>query len=320
MIALSTQNPANKGSVAGGDPRDFAWPPKVDLFGVAVSPTTYDEAVAVILRAARRRIPGVVACHAVHALVTAAGDPVMRKRVNGFDMVTPDGQPVRWALNLLHDTTLKDRVYGPELMLRLCREAARAGISIYLYGGSPEVVERLRVNLLQKCPALEIAGYESPPYRSLTEAEDRAAVERINASGAGLVFVGLGCPKQDVFAYEHRETVRGVQLCVGAAFDFHSGAKPSAPAWMQRRGLEWLYRLIREPRRLWRRYLVTNTVFLLRLGLALCRARRLRRQRQRRRAPRKAHGCRPRRNRRASVLAADTIETFTCPGNPESPT
>jgi len=167
---------------------------------------------------------------------------------------------------------------------------------------------------------LEIAGYESPPYRRLTEAEDRAAVERINASGAGLVFLGLGCPKQDVFAYEHRESVRGVQLCVGAAFDFHSGAKPIAPAWMQRRGLEWLYRLIQEPHRLWRRYLVTNTVFLLRVGLALCRVQQLRRQRQRWRATRKAHGCGPRRNRRARALAADTIETFTCPGNPEFPT
>ena len=289
MIAPWNQRSAGGGSAATPDGRDFAWPPKVHLLSVAVSPTTYDEAVAVIIAAARRRIRGIVACQAVHALVTAAGDPAMRERVNGFNVVAPDGQPVRWAMNLLHDTSLKQRVYGPELMLRLCREAASAGISIYLYGGSPEVVEQLRANLVQRYPGLDIAGYESPPYRGLTAAEDRAVVERINASGAGLVFVGLGCPKQDVFAHEHRETITAVQLCVGAAFDFHAGAKPIAPAWMQRRGLEWLYRLIREPRRLWRRYLVTNTIFLVRLGLALCSVRRVRRQRRRWRAIRRGN-------------------------------
>jgi N-acetylglucosaminyldiphosphoundecaprenol N-acetyl-beta-D-mannosaminyltransferase len=108
------------------------------------------------------------------------------------------------------------------------------------------------------CPALVIAGFESPPFRALTEAE---AALRINASGAGLVFIGLGCPKQEAFAYRHRHSIRAVQVCVGAAFDFHAGVKPTAPAWMQKRGLEWLYRLIKEPGRLWKRYLVTNTTY-----------------------------------------------------------
>src|SRR5204863_3570670 len=155
------------------------------------------------------------------------------------------------------------------LMLRLCRAAAAAGVSIYLYGGNPAVAEKLRANLLAACPGLEIAGYEAPPFRALTPDEDEAVVERINASGAGLVFIGLGCPKQDHFAFEHRDRLRAVQLCVGAAFDFHAGVKKMAPAWMQRRGLEWLFRLGQEPGRLWRRYLVTNSRFVAKLGVAL---------------------------------------------------
>jgi N-acetylglucosaminyldiphosphoundecaprenol N-acetyl-beta-D-mannosaminyltransferase len=147
-------------------------------------------------------------------------------------------------------------------MLRLCRRAAEEGVSIYLYGGGPEVLNKLQDNLRRECPGLQIAGSESPPFRELTAAEDDSVVERINASGAGLVFIGLGCPKQDLFAYDHRERLRGVQLCVGAAFDFHAGAKPMAPQWMQRSGLEWLFRLIHEPRRLFRRYLVTNSIFV----------------------------------------------------------
>jgi N-acetylglucosaminyldiphosphoundecaprenol N-acetyl-beta-D-mannosaminyltransferase len=158
---------------------------------------------------------------------------------------------------------LRDRVYGPELMLRLCRRAAEEGVSVYLYGGvNDELLDKLRWNLTAKFPKLQIAGAESPPFRPLSEEEDERVVRRINESGAGLVFIGLGCPKQDHFAFEHREKLNGVQICVGAAFDFHAGVKKIAPAWMQRRGLEWLYRLLSEPRRLFRRYLVTNSIFV----------------------------------------------------------
>jgi exopolysaccharide biosynthesis WecB/TagA/CpsF family protein len=244
------------------------WPRKVDLFGIGMTPTTYDEATEAILAAAARRESAVVACQAVHAVMTACSDPELKRRVNAFEMLTPDGQPVRWAMNLLHRTRLRERVYGPELTLRLCRAAAERGVSIYLYGGSPEVLEKLQAALLSLCPGLQIAGAESPPFRPLSPEEDEAVIERINASGAGLVFIGLGCPKQDHFAFEHRGAIRAVQLCVGAAFDFHAGAKPMAPEWMQRRGLEWLFRLYQEPRRLWRRYLTTNTLFVAKLAAA----------------------------------------------------
>lgn len=246
----------------------FSWPDKVDLFGVGVTPTNYGEATDTIITAAERRLPAVVSCHAVHAIVTASQDPLLRRQVNQFDMITPDGQPVRWALNLLHRVRLLDRVYGPSLMLRLCHAAAEKGVSIYMYGGVPDTLQRLRKNLEVRFPTLCVAGCEAPPFRVLTPAEDAAVVERICASGAGLVFIGLGCPKQDVFAFEHRERITAVQVCVGAAFDFHAGVKSMAPRWMQRLGLEWVYRLCREPRRLWRRYLITNTIFLAKLALA----------------------------------------------------
>lgn len=140
--------------------------------------------------------------------------------------------------------------------------AAYDAIPIYLYGSSPEVIELLQQKLSARFPALPIAGAESPPFRALTPEEDDAVVRRINDSGAGIVFIGLGCPKQDHFAADHADRIRAVQVCVGAAFDFHAGAKPMAPRWMQRHGLEWLYRLSREPRRLWRRYLETNLIFV----------------------------------------------------------
>lgn len=244
------------------------WPAARDLFGVPVSPTTYDEAVRTIMRAARRGEAAVVSCYSAHALVTASTDRELRRKVRHFQMITPDGQPLRWALNRLYGTALEQRVYGPELMLRLCQQAARQGVAIYLYGGRPEVVRKLAERLAARCPALKVAGYESPPFRPLTEAEDAAAVQRIRSSGARLVFIGLGSPKQDHFAYAHRDCFQAVQVCVGAAFDFHAGTLRQAPRWMQDRGLEWGFRLACEPGRLWRRYLVTNSRFLLQWAAA----------------------------------------------------
>ena len=266
---MSTPEQQSTLAVDAGSP--LTWPPKHDVFGVQVSAVTYDEAVDVILAAAQRRVPAQVTLHAVHALITASNDEELRKRVNTFDIVAPDGQPVRWALNLLWGAGLKDRVYGPELMLRLCRQAALLEVPIYLYGSMPDVLEKLSVNLEAGYPGLKIAGDESPPFRQLSPEESKETIERINNSGAGIVFIGLGAPKQDHFAYEHGEEIQAVQVCVGAAFDFHAGTLAMAPPWMQRRGLEWLYRLIREPRRLWKRYFVTNTIFLFKLARAMLR-------------------------------------------------
>lgn len=252
------------------DERQAQWPRKYNLFGVEISATTYEEALEVTMAAAEQGRAAIVT-HLAEGVVMLSSDPSLRSKVNSFEIVAPDGQPVRWALNLLYGTNLPDRVYSPELVLKLCRRAAEAGVGVYLYGSYPNVVERLRANLIRQFPSLQVVGCVSPPFRPLTPEEDEAAVEQINRSGAGLVFLGLGCPLQDVFAYDHRHSIKAVQVCVGAAFDFLAGNKKMAPKWMQRNGLEWLYRLMQEPRRLWRRYLVTNTIFLIKLFLQLTR-------------------------------------------------
>jgi N-acetylglucosaminyldiphosphoundecaprenol N-acetyl-beta-D-mannosaminyltransferase len=241
-------------------------PSKHDLFGTLVSATSYDQLVPLLMSRAANRVATLVDHTPVNVLMTAWLDPAFRAKLNQFDVVAPDGQPVRWALNTCHHTNLRDRVYGPELMLRLCQAAAAQGTAIYLYGSTVGVLRQLERNLRERFPALIIAGTESPPFRPLSPAEDAAAIERINASGAGLVFLGIGSPQQEAFAYAHRHSIHAVQLCVGAAFDFHAGTKRTAPSWMQRHGLEWLFRLATEPRRLWRRYLVTNTLFSILLA------------------------------------------------------
>ncbi|NNJ27770.1 WecB/TagA/CpsF family glycosyltransferase [Alienimonas chondri] len=276
------------GPPPGGPPPD--WPPKLPVFGIEISPTTYAEAADCVVRAGAAGRPAVVSAFAVHALITAAETPALRAAANRFEMITPDGQPVRWALNLLHGAALRERVYGPTLMLEICRLAAERGVSIYLYGGTEAVSERLAERLAERFPALKIAGRESPPFLALgdarTEAEDAAAVERIRVSEAGIVFVGLGCPKQDFFADRVRDRIDAPLVCVGAAFDFHAGVKGTAPRWMQDRGLEWLYRLSSEPRRLWRRYLATNTNYLARLAASAANFPRVLRQRREWRARR----------------------------------
>jgi N-acetylglucosaminyldiphosphoundecaprenol N-acetyl-beta-D-mannosaminyltransferase len=237
------------------------WPVRRQVLGVPVSCTTYDEVVTNIIAAARHRIPALVTAFAVHGVVTAAEDPEFRRRIEDFHVVTPDGQPVRYALNLLYRAGLSDRVYGPELTVRLCQRAAECSVPVYLYGSTQRTVQRLRQNLIHRFPALRVVGAEPSVFRPLSADEDRLLIDRINASGAGMVFIGLGCPRQETFAYEHYPAVQAVQVCVGAAFDFIAGTKRMAPRWMQEHALEWLYRLSQEPGRLLGRYATTNAKF-----------------------------------------------------------
>ena len=241
------------------------WPTKHDVFGIGISATTYDDTIRAATEAVRNGTPAIITALAVHGLVSGTNDPEFREVLNDFDVVTPDGQPVRFALNVLHHAGLPDRVYGPELTRRLCEHAANQGIGIYLYGSYPHVVAALARSLLRKHPQLIISGYEPSLFRPLSPEEDTALVDRINESGAGFVFIGLGCPRQEQFAHQHRNSINSVQLCVGAAFDFLAGNKSMAPSWMQRSGLEWLFRLVQEPRRLWRRYAYTNAAFVMKL-------------------------------------------------------
>jgi exopolysaccharide biosynthesis WecB/TagA/CpsF family protein len=224
-----------------------------------------------VLDAARADYPALVAATSVHGLTMAAIDPTFGRQLNAFDMLTPDGQPVRWGLNLLHAIGMTERVYGPTLMLRICQAAATAGVPIYLYGSRPAVVEQLLERLPELAPGLKIAGFRSPPFRPLTAEEDAADIQAITDSGARILFVGLGCPRQETWAYAHHHVLSLPIVCVGAAFDFLAGMLPQAPAWMQARGLEWLFRLLMEPRRLWRRYTkhIPIYIFLLAREYAL---------------------------------------------------
>ena len=246
-----------------------SWPPKRKLFGANVSVTRYEQVVRDVIRAARQGQSGIATFLPVHGIVTAATDAEYCRRINEFDIVAPDGQPVRWALNFFHKAGMTDRVYGPEAMRRVCQRAAETGISIFLYGSTPDVLEKLKTKFLEWFPSLKIAGMESPPFRPLTPEENDAACQRFNDSGAGLVFIGLGCPRQEAFAHANRDKIKAVQLCVGAAFDFHAGNKKMAPKFMQNHGLEWLFRLWQEPGRLWKRYMVTNSIFLALFALGL---------------------------------------------------
>lgn len=240
---------------------------KRNVLGVLVDAVDYDAAVARVLEAARAPRPYGVSALAVHGVIEAVHDPELRHRVNHLDLVTPDGQAVRWGLGLLHRTGLPDRCYGPTLMLRVCEAMAEEGLPVYLYGSRPEVLERLAANLLEAIPSLVIAGTSPSVFDQVTPEELDAIGARIRASGARAVFAGLGCPRQEVFAYEMRTRAGLPVLAVGAAFDYHAGLIAEPPQWVQRAGLQWLWRLASEPRRLWRRYLSTNPAFVGRLVL-----------------------------------------------------
>lgn len=231
---------------------------KKDVVGVLIDAVDYKGALQRIGVAARERWPFAVSALAVHGVMTGYTDDEHRARLNQLDLLVPDGQPVRWALNLLHRTELSDRVYGPMLMLKVCDLAEREELGIYLYGSTPAVLEKLKRSLSERFPKLRICGAEPSKFRRLSEDEKAQVVARIKASGAQITFVGLGCPRQEVWAYEYRDALSMPILAVGAAFDFHAGETKQAPQWMQDRGLEWFFRLKTEPRRLWRRYALLN--------------------------------------------------------------
>jgi N-acetylglucosaminyldiphosphoundecaprenol N-acetyl-beta-D-mannosaminyltransferase len=232
------------------------------VLGVRIAAVDYEYATGAIIEAARKHTSLSVAALAVHGVMTGLNDRVHRRRLNGIDLVLPDGQPVRWALNWVHHLGLADRVRGPELTLRVLEAAAEEGLSVYFYGSTHDTLHRLTEKLQRIFPKLQIAGAEPSKFRKLSQAEKLEVVERIERSGARLVFVGLGCPRQEVWVYEYRDHLHMPLLAVGAAFSFHAGGLSLAPAWMQRHGLEWLYRLVQEPRRLWKRYLLLGPVYL----------------------------------------------------------
>lgn len=232
------------------------------ILGSRIDATSYSDACDRIQRWVQTGISGYVIAANVHVVMTAHGNQTFQQVVNGASLVTPDGMPLVWGLRLL-GIPKQQRVYGPDLMLAWCDRAAQTGLPIYLYGGTEVMLQELVNRLVQRFPQLAIAGYHAPPFRPLTPLEEEQDVQRIKASGAAVVFVGLGCPKQEFWMARQQLHISAVMVGVGAAFSFHSGEVSQAPRWMMRLGLEWFYRLCSEPRRLWQRYLVNNPLFVI---------------------------------------------------------
>lgn len=225
---------------------------------------------------AERARGGYVCVSNVHTTVMAKFDSFYRAIQNDSLLTVPDGVPLVWAMNMLRHsqvTESQDRVRGPTLMREMISEGRARSVKHYLFGSRPETLQALRETLVRQYPGVQIVGAESPPFRPLTAEEQQSVARRINESGAHFVWVGLGAPKQERWMFENSRKINAVLLGVGAAFDLIPGRIPEAPRWMQSMGLEWLYRLCKEPRRLWKRYLFTNPVFVASFSLQLLRNR-----------------------------------------------
>jgi N-acetylglucosaminyldiphosphoundecaprenol N-acetyl-beta-D-mannosaminyltransferase len=232
------------------------------VLGTRVDPTTYAEATKRVIDWASNRESRYVCIANVHVVMEGYDSPAFREQVNAADLVTPDGMPLVWALRRTVNPR-QTRVYGPDLMKSVIQAATKKNVAVGLLGGKPDVLDELEKRLLAQFPGIDIRYRFSPPFRPITPQEDNQIVDDINRSGAKILFVGLGCPRQEMWMAEHAGRVRAVMLGVGAAFDFHAGAIKQAPGWMQNLGLEWVFRLSREPKRLWRRYLYHNPRFVV---------------------------------------------------------
>jgi N-acetylglucosaminyldiphosphoundecaprenol N-acetyl-beta-D-mannosaminyltransferase len=237
---------------------------KRDILGIPLAMTDYVGAMEAMDELVERREPGIVCAVAVHALTVGYCEADMRDALRRSTLVLPDGMPVVWAANLLGEK-LRDRVYGPELMLRYSERCAERGHRVWLYGGRDnQALRQLIRNLRRDHPGIDVAGAWSPPFRPLSATEEDAVVERINDARPDVLWVGIGVPKQELWMARMRDRLEVPVMCgVGAAFDFHGGRVSQAPRWMQQRGLEWVYRITQEPRRLLPRYLYYNPRFVI---------------------------------------------------------
>lgn len=228
--------------------------------------TSYDDACDRIQSLAQSHQSSYIVAANVHVVMQAHWQPEYRHVLKQATLITPDGMPLVWGICLLCGKK-QSRVYGPDLMIAWCDRASQSGLSVYLYGSTTDTLTKLSKNLQLRFPDLKIVGMHSPPFRPLTLAEEAEDAQRINDSGASVVLVGLGCPKQEKWMYRQLGQTKAVMIGVGAAFRFYSGEVRQAPRWMQRAGLEWLFRLCEEPGRLWKRYVSTNSAFVLLFSL-----------------------------------------------------
>jgi len=243
--------------------------PRVNILGVGISAINLQNAIDAVEGWIARVERHYVNVCTVQTVMECRRDARLRRIVNESGLSTPDGMPLVW-LSRLHGYRDAGRVYGPDLMLALCERSATTGHRHFFYGGAPGIADRLASRLIDRFPGLVVAGMHSPPYRPAEADEDPAVLDAINAAAPDIVWVGLGTPKQDYWVSRHRSKLSAAALiAVGAAFDFHAGVLRQAPRWMQRSGLEWLFRLAQEPRRLAFRYLVYNPMFVGKVALQL---------------------------------------------------
>lgn len=232
-----------------------------DILNMHVDVTSYPDATEKVVNWAHEGLQKYVCAANVHMVMESHDDPDFQAIVNEADLVTPDGVPLVWALRML-GVQEASRVYGPDLTLHVCKMAAEQSIPIGLYGGTPSSLQDFVQFLEKNYPGIKIACTIAPPFRPLTPEEDEQYISEINNSDTRILFVGIGCPKQEKWMAEHKEKLNAVMLGVGAAFDFHTGRVRQAPSWMQQNGLEWLFRFLMEPKRLWKRYAKHNPRFV----------------------------------------------------------
>ncbi|HWH93271.1 MAG TPA: WecB/TagA/CpsF family glycosyltransferase [Baekduia sp.] len=274
-MPFSTPAPIDDANAAALDEDPSVPPPTVDVLGVPLALTDYDRTMDWMDATIRMGGKGYVCVAATHTVVATQDDAELHAAVTGASLVVPDGQPVVWAMNALgHDLT--HRVYGPDLMAKYCERSALTGARMFLYGGRNQgALVQLALNLRHRFAGVQIVGGYAPPFRTLSDEELDAVVAEINHAKPDVVWVGIGVPKQEKWMAALRDRLDApVLVGVGAAFDFHAGLVPQAPAWMQAAGLEWLFRLSKEPRRLWRRYLTYNPRFVLGFARQFARHRR----------------------------------------------
>lgn len=238
--------------------------PAEKLLNIPVACLPFEEQIMLMLRWAKIRASKIVCLANVHMIMEAYSNPIFKKVLDQADLVTPDGRPLVWMLRKLgiHN---QNQVAGMDVFLNLCDLAENAGIKIYFLGSTEDILIKIKNKLNQEYPILKVAGMKAIPYISIDEifqSQDRELIEEINSSGAGIVFICLGCPKQEIWMAQHQGLIQGVMIGVGAVFSMYAGINPRAPHWIQHIGMEWLYRLLQEPRRLWHRYGSTIPPFM----------------------------------------------------------
>lgn len=235
---------------------------RIEVIGASVTAAPFKDQVSTMITWAKERSSRIVCVANVHMLMESRWDEGFRSILEKADLVTPDGMPLVWMIRCLGFRS-QDRVAGMDIFLSICQYAVMENVSVYLLGCTQAVIDQMLIKLKHDFPRLELAGAEPLPFRPLTDMEDADLVERINASGAGVMFLSLGCPKQERWMNAHKDRIQSVMVGIGGVFTVYAGIQKRAPTWVRESGLEWLYRLVQEPRRLWTRYRKTIPPFIL---------------------------------------------------------